>query len=621
MTLKESAMRIKAQLTSEDLLFALILLGYFGFQMGLISSFHQLPSPLYGGDYYYQLGSVNHLRYGGDIFRSSNTLDGVPGYLPVYGLMVAKFADLFGLESIQAMLYMSQIILVASMLLLYAFMNVMFKDKLLAILGTLAYLPISTFPAVKYATFAYAFMAPLFLFTLYYASRERTFRASALLGVIYGISALTHGVLFILATIYLFISAAYYSILQHISFSALPRISVQKESLMKELPLNLARYGCAFLIGFLISLPYWYEPIFVFHGTQLNNMNVWTVLDFSDMGVQFSYLFDILTGYFFNLSSPFISFFALVGALSLVFAKRLSFEARFIGVSAAAYFVSLFHYFLTEPILGIHLVPTTLQYFGAISFILLVVFGVKVASNAAQLREYGQYLAIGMILLLAYNTVQASKDMQTKDQWINTAKGELPANIVSMKGWILNNTGINDVFLSDYELSFALNSQTGRKTVASRRSHNSPYIDMDMRTADAAILLYGTNDTLREQLLKKYSVKYLYWDYYWLNLEYSFSPDGRVSNPYDPMIVMDTPHYRQLLDANNISYFKQHTWIDPAMRAEGIPQYDLLFILPRNINWQHPWDDTLDKYLEPVWEYTQDGRAVSRIYRIKDPSG
>ncbi len=37
---------------------------------GMLSGLEQAPSPIYGGDIYHQLGGVEHVRQGGNVFES-----------------------------------------------------------------------------------------------------------------------------------------------------------------------------------------------------------------------------------------------------------------------------------------------------------------------------------------------------------------------------------------------------------------------------------------------------------------------------------------------------------------------------------------------------------------------
>ncbi|NJE05265.1 hypothetical protein E3E36_03720 [Thermococcus sp. M36] len=70
-------------------------------------------------------------------------------------------------------------------------------------------------------------------------------------------------------------------------------------------------------------------------------------------------------------------------------------------------------------------------------------------------------------------------------------------------------------------------SISGRKTVLFRRTHASPFVDYNKRSADMIVVLLGNNTTKSLELLQKYGVKYVYVDkvaindILWVPLEYS----------------------------------------------------------------------------------------------------
>lgn len=61
-------------------------------QTRLVSRLHQLPSEYFGGDLYYQMGCIHSIRDSGNPMSSCSTSGALPGYLPLYGTLVAAFA-------------------------------------------------------------------------------------------------------------------------------------------------------------------------------------------------------------------------------------------------------------------------------------------------------------------------------------------------------------------------------------------------------------------------------------------------------------------------------------------------------------------------------------------------
>ncbi len=129
------------------------------------------------------------------------------------------------------------------------------------------------------------------------------------------------------------------------------------------------------------------------------------------------------------------------------------------------------------------------------------------------------------------------------------AQSEIDRFHLDVKEWIEKNTDINDVILTSNEVGFALNGLTGRKGINFRRAHSGSYVDVDSRYLDAAIILYGNNSEDIKKLLKKYDVKYVYWEYYWVNSEFIIDfTTNNVMGWYDPLMVLYSPKKEGLLN-------------------------------------------------------------------------
>ena len=59
-----------------------------------------------------------------------------------------------------------------------------------------------------------------------------------------------------------------------------------------------------------------------------------------------------------------------------------------------------------------------------------------------------------------------------------------------------------------------------------------------------------------------------------------------------------------------------NTWIDPAMRGDEYRKYNLLFVLPKYRNYTRPWSESLDRYLNLVWEYKIENQTLVKIYKV-----
>lgn len=594
---------------------ALVLLAYFTLQHELTGQMKQLPSPIYGGDYYYQAGAVNHVKYGGSPAESSNLVGDAPAYFVLYSLIVGNIARVFDVSAIRAMFYFSDILVVLSLLVTFFALRRVLKDVLAATLGTLLYLPAAAFPVLKYANFTYVLVAPLFFLALFNLFRERSLKNAALLGIAYGLGALSHMIFFVYATFMLAFFSAYALVFEHVGFRN-GSLLLEKGGLRKAAPRSIRLLLVAIGIGLLIAMVYWYTPIFRYHLKTLNAVNVWSGPDYSDYSFALGFAAEKIKGLFFNFSDPY-ALLRLAGLLGVFFLKNRSIETKFLAFALFASALGALHFLVTGPLAGRTFMPDYVYYFGMLNFVAFSMFSLNLLARQKPVAPYRSLLLVLLIGYAAYGSITSFQGNLKNDRWIELGRSEPAPNFLAVADWVPKNTGVNDVFLSSNELGFALNALTGRKLVTSRRAHNSPFVDMDQRNADAAAILYGSNGTLRRELLKKYGVRYLYWDYYWIQSEYSFDKNGRIAGTFDPLLVFDSQRYREYFERNNITYFKMHTWADPAMKADNIPQFDLLFVIPNQWDWEHPWSNGLDPYLTEVWSNEQGGQTISRIYEVR----
>jgi hypothetical protein len=370
------------------------------------------------------------------------------------------------------------------------------------------------------------------------------------------------------------------------------------------------------IIGAAIAMLYWFKPIFFYHG-KLPASTV-SIRDFSRLGLQMGFVVETFKLYFFNFSPLFNGIklaLAILGFLSLFFLKKYDLSKKFIVLVVLTAFIGTFHLLITEPLIGTNFAVDQLTYYFFV-FTSPLLAGLALAAFIGFVKKFKNYVLIIILLgILILSILQFNSYIKT-DKWIANGRTEISPNLVEMQKWVLSNTQVNDVFLSTNELSFALNALTGRKEVNGRRAHNSMFLDSDKRYAIAVIMLYGNDSAERKKLLKEYSVKYLYWDNYWIQSDFMFDNDGKLVSWFDPLMFIETPETGNLVQQYNITAMKQHTWLDPTVRDEAMPQEDVLIVLPSQFNMTHPWHADLDNYLEEVWNYAQNNVVQSRIYKI-----
>lgn len=88
-----------------------------------------MPSPIYGGDLYYQMGDIHHFMQGGGFMESSSLYNALPTYLPGYAYPVSMVANGFDISAFEAMKYSSLFFTILSLLLWFLLLKKIFKDN------------------------------------------------------------------------------------------------------------------------------------------------------------------------------------------------------------------------------------------------------------------------------------------------------------------------------------------------------------------------------------------------------------------------------------------------------------------------------------------------------------
>ncbi|XRO77707.1 hypothetical protein ACO3VM_04035 [Methanocaldococcus sp. 10A] len=383
-------MDVKSKL-SILLLILYIILGAF-IQYNGVSQFKSLPSPIYGGDYYYQMGVIWHIREGGNPLESSSMLGGMPGYLPVYGYLCAKFCDLFNLDTMKGMFYFSIVIFIVSSVIWFYLFRVLFKDDWIALIGVVLANGISSYPILKYTSFTHQIMVPLFVIALYLAFKERKIIYYALLGVIYGLLTLSHMVAFVGATLILLTFFVY-------------EIYKNRDKIIDYLKENIIKWGVFGIIAVPILMLYWYKPLFIYHLHSSYDRIHMDVIDFGRLDVQISFLFDMIKTYLLNFSSigAIISTLLVWLGIYTYYKSENSIEKEFIKIFGIGSLFATFCYFITEPLLKINFIPTYMQGFYLwLLAILIGLFGLKYIKEHFRLYDNKNIILFGVLFILLF---------------------------------------------------------------------------------------------------------------------------------------------------------------------------------------------------------------------------
>jgi hypothetical protein len=606
-----------------DLIFILILIIFFlTLNIINISGMKQLPSPIYGGDFYYQLGCINHIRYGGEAFDNCNLISDTSAYMPLFGIIEAGFANFFGFEdTIKSILFFSNILIILSILISYTLFKLILKKSIFAFLGTFLFSPIR--PIIKYTTFGTYLMAPLFIIAFFLFYKKQNIKRAIFLGITIGLMSITHSVLF---------PAAYFTIAALFIFLIFDKkINLKKDK--KIIFSNIKKTLPLFLIIAVIAIPitllYWSGPIFKHQMQTSPHYLEWNGPgDMSKTSLQLKMANNILKGTFFTFSSIlkiFTSALAIFGILFFILIKNRDENTQFIIFLLIILTILTFSYFITMPLFKTHFVPDYMfSVFGSIIITCFILISFQGAStlikNIKTPFEKKKILIILFLIILTiiiFNKTDSVKEYKTNDKWHQVSQKPLSANFIELQEVILKKTNVNDVFLTTKETGFMLNALTGRKLLTGRRAQNDAFENLDKREIEQAIILYGNNTEIKKKLIEKYNIKYLYWDSFWIQSEYTINEKGEVTGWFDPLIAFENPEYKKELDKNKVKYFIKKEYVDPTLKTKYHPTFDLIFISPENYkNFTNPWNPNLNNYLEEIWNYKQDGQKIAALYKI-----
>ncbi|MFA5077222.1 MAG: glycosyltransferase family 39 protein [Candidatus Micrarchaeia archaeon] len=565
-------------------------------QQQYVGALKSLPSPLYGGDLYYQMGAIEHIRSGGSVLESSSMVGTTPGYLPAYGVFVAAISWLLNTDTFHGMLACSMILLFATYALWYFVLREICGDESMAVLGAIIVNVPPGDPVFKYTAFAMYFVTPIALYFFWRAWKSEELKDYAMAGIVYGLLPLCHMVLFIGMTILaaLLFGIKIYRNKEYASFGA------------------LKKYAVFALIAAPLLMLYWYQPIFEYHLKFAYDRTHMELPDFGTLGVQLWFFSDIWARITSKIGLVIASAFVLLGF------RKIKWDG-FEGALFIASLLATFSYFITEPLLKMNFIP---QYLSIMMLLpSIVVLSLGCAKEVLGGWKSGKLVLYLLLLVLAGSAFLEFQDRTAQDKWIKVGMNQtFPEEYLGLRSYLVNNTGVDDVFLSTKEVSFALNAFSGRKLVVNRWAHqNNQYLDMPGRDRDAAVMLYGKNASMSVALMKSYEVKYVFWHAYWYNSEFIFDSSGKPVDWYDPLITMNTDANRKMLDENGVKYREMKFWLDPSGRSSDIRKYDILQVSYENYDFSGngPWNDGLDQYLEEVWSYEENGQKYAALYKVK----
>ncbi len=576
-------------------------------QVWLVHDMKWLASGLYGGDHVYQMGCIRSIMASRDPLASCSVSGALPGYLPLYGTLIAALASVTGLDALPAMLLGSVLLRVLSAFVVFRVVARL-TDRTTGFAIACLWTAIHPELIVKYTEFTTGVLVPLYYLVLIrYVERPQAGRA-LVLGLSLAVLGYAHAVAFIGGT-----AIAALTVLAAAVWRRGPR------GVAGELGVAL-RHGAIVLAAASLALGYWYRPIFVYHGHTSLHFTEWNgEVDFSTAGRRLAWAWQSVREAFSFEDLP-LALLALLILAGLARFAAVRDRRRFAPamLATAATFLWMFHYLATVPLLHTHFVPIYVRWM-LWGFARFLPAAIAVAWLLGPRRSPAAARAIQTLALAAGLTAVATEARALhEDPAMAQARSPMGPGVADLTRWATVHAGPEDVALSTNELSFAWAAVTGRRTLVARRGQNDAFIDMDVRNRDAALILYGSDDTLRTRLLRQYDVRYVFWNTDWFNSEFSTDASGDTL-VRDPLFYFRNDGYDRQLEAAGVRFTHLYTWVDPAMRGPDVPRFDLTVVLWRNYQRSgQPWRDDLARRLERVWSYPPGPPFAAALYRVRD---
>ena len=120
------------------------------------------------------------------------------------------------------------------------------------------------------------------------------------------------------------------------------------------------------------------------------------------------------------------------------------------------------------------------------------------------IKKYSSNLI--MIFLILFLSVEFSNKFYNAK--LNQNK-DYVTDFKSMIGWIKNNTGQNDIILSEWELGTLITGYTGRKAIATSKVYPSEALLVSDRYKELSRFFFTQDENYAVQFLQKYNVSYI----------------------------------------------------------------------------------------------------------------
>lgn len=552
-------------------------------QIYLFSQLVHVASPVYGGDLYRERGFIQYIL-NGNKYWTDPYFKGELEFYPPLGYLLGAFIVKITGTSIDTVINFFPVAITAALTIsFYILGNAIFKRKDYAFILALIAMMQNLFP-VKYTYGMGVIFAVLFLAQFFKLETDPSSKTKIKAGTFLGLAALSHYQPFL----YTCVMAAATIILETIY-----RIKTQKTPI-KTIKETINKYFVTFFVAILIAMIFFAPLITKYQMKTPNRTQEYSQFDTNKNG--FGWLASTIARQFIQTTSipQFLLGITAIGGVLLCILNTNKIEQRYALFLLIGIIISGGHYLITKPLLNAWVVPSHMLAGLFIPMAIIIAFGTKFFCAIIEKKNQGKgkYVSIIFILLVILPISNGYVTNYNNDRWTQYGRqmDSSTQALYDFANWALSATTKDEVFLANDESAFAISALSGRQVVAVRRTHASPYSNVDKRYADAIVMLYGNNPATIKELFKKYSVKYIFFDQYLLT---------------QPMIT-STKH-ADYLTQNGINFSVQNVRLDPA--GIDTPVYESIVVMPQELK--------IANITTPIKQFNAGATPFAIIYKIQ----
>jgi len=543
--------------------------------ISIFATYKHIPGPVYGGDLYRERGFVLHVTEGNPFWKDPYFKEHLEFYPPLGYVSLAMLKTFSGLDVNTVMNFSPIIVFILKSLALYMLGNTLFRNKTFALLLVLigsVISPITVKVTLGLGT-AFVFFALNYLIKV---NKKHKRKDEILLGVFLGLALLSHLRTAIYSAVFV-LSTIFFEFFMH----------KDKIGYLKD---TFRRYILSFLIMVGISAVFYVPLLIKYQMKSLNLTQQYSLFDVTARGIEFFFMTTVKM--FFNFSSVLAFVLGILALAGVVFAimnfKRI--ERRYILWWILGAYLASNHYLITAPLFDTWIVPSHVFKAMFYPFAIFQAFGLYfLFSMIKKVKEKYYLIAVAILLVLPGFVIGMNNHLDKR--WVEYGQS-YDASLKAMDGladWIDQNTDNDAVFLGNDESMFAINALSGRKVVLVRRTHASPYVDVDKRYADAMVMMYGNDLEKTKELIDQYGVTHLFVDSYTINTQ-----------------MVTSLEHKEYLQKYGVEFSVKNVRLD--ISTANAPYYESLVVPRQNI--------TMSDLAQPVYQVQSEGQVTGLILKI-----